>query len=444
MRAANLRQPMKVDPDRLASRLEAELGRAAVRRQPELLAARPVDGLYPCLICSPANAEEVSAALQVCSETDAAVTPWGGGTAVQIGNLPERVEIIMDVSKLNHMVEHDDANLTAIVQSGITLAASQEITAGARQFVPFDAPNPQRSTIGGIVAGNLNGARRICYGSVRDLVIGMKVALPTGEHIKAGGKVVKNVAGYDMCKLFVGSLGTLGIITEVTLRLTPLPQAEATLAASGDLLQLLEFAGEILDSVLLPSATVLWKSETSSSSEAPQSGWQMAIRAEGFAEQVSRHLRDLQLMAERLSLRTAVCSTAAHDKLWAGICDFPLLGHEVVFRVTVPRSAIADLLHGVQEWDTTDNSPAIVADMAAGAIWIGSNQTKLAAARFAQLRSNAAQHNGHVVLLDAPADLKRDLDIWGLAPQAFFLMRRIKQQFDPQRLMNPGRFVGHL
>jgi glycolate oxidase FAD binding subunit len=435
---------MKLNPDRLARRLETELGGGAVKIRPELLAARAVDGVYPCVICSPANAEEVSAALRVCSETDAAVTPWGGGTAVKTGNIPERVEVIIDLSKLNQVVEHDHANLTATVQSGITLAASQQITAGSRQFVPFDVPNPRRSTIGGIVAANLNGARRVCYGSVRDLVIGMKVALPTGEHIKAGGKVVKNVAGYDMCKLFVGSLGTLGIITELTLRLTPLPEAEATLAVSGSLMQLSEFAGEILDSVLLPSAIVLWTSETNSSSEAPQLDWQMAVRAEGFAEHVGRHLRDLQLMAERWGLSTAAYSDTAHEKLWAGICDFPLLGHELVFRVMAPRSAIPDLLQGVQNWDATDSGPAIVADIAGGAIWIGWNQTKLAAARFAQLRSQAAQHKGHVVLVDAPADLKRNLDIWGPTPAAFFLMRRIKQQFDPQRLMNPGRFVGRL
>jgi glycolate oxidase FAD binding subunit len=434
---------MKLDPDRLASRLEAELGGAAVSSQPALLAARAVDGVYPCLICSPANAEEVSAALRVCSETEAAITPWGGGTAIRIGNLPERVEVIIDVSKLNQLLEHDHANLTAIVQSGITLAASQQITAGARQFVPLDVPNPERSTIGGIVAANLNGARRVCYGSVRDLVIGMKVALPTGQRIKAGGKVVKNVAGYDMCKLFVGSLGTLGIITELTLRLTPIPEMEATLAVSGTLLQLSEFAGEILDSVLLPSSIVLWKNETSSSGEAPRLDWQMAVRADGFAEQVDRHLRDLRLMAERLGMANITYSNAAHKKLWAGICDFPLLGHKVVYRVTVPRSGIADLLHAVQDWDSI-NSPAIVVDMAAGALWIASDETRSAAARFAQLRSKTAQHNGHVVLLDAPADLKRDLDIWGPAPPAFFLMRRIKQQFDPHRLMNPGRFVGRL
>jgi glycolate oxidase FAD binding subunit len=435
---------MKFDPDRLASRLEAELGRAAVSRQPALLAARAVDGAYPCLICSPANAQEVSAALRVCSETDAAVTPWGGGTAVKIGNIPERVEVIIDLSKLNRVIEHDHANLTATVQSGITLAAMDEITGGARQFVPFDVPNPQRSTLGGIASANLNGARRVCYGSVRDLVIGMKVALPTGEHIKAGGKVVKNVAGYDMCKLFVGSLGTLGIITELTLRLTPVPEAEVTLAASGSLLELSEFAGEILDSVLLPSAIVLWTTETSSSCETPQLGWQMAVRAEGFAEHVGRHLRDLKLLAERLGLASVSYAHAAHEKLWAGISDFPILGHELVYRLMVPRSATGDLLHGLQDLGSTHSSPAIVADMAAGAIWIGSNETRSATAQFSQLQSKAAQHNGHVALVDAPAEVKRDLDIWGPTPAAFFLMRKIKQQFDPHRLMNPGRFVGRL
>ena len=444
MRAANLRPPMKSNPDQLTCRLEAELGSAAVSRQPELLFARRIDGVNPCLVCSPTKAEEVSTALRVCSETDAAVTPWGGGTAVRIGNVPERVDVIIDLSKLNHVIEHDDANLTATVQSGITLAAAQEVTAGARQFVPFDVASPRHSTIGGIIAANLNGARRACYGGVRDLVIGMKVALATGEHIKAGGKVVKNVAGYDMCKLFVGSLGTLGIITELTLRLTPVPEAEVTLAASGSLTELSEFAGEILDSVLLPSAIVLWTTETRSSSETPQLGWQMAVRAEGFAEHVSRHLRDVKLLAERLGLATVTYTNAAHDKLWAGICAFPILGHELVYRLMVPQSASGALLHEIQELGSTDCSSAIVADMAGGAIWVGSNETRSAAGQFSQLQSKAAQHRGHVALLDAPAEVKRDLDIWGPIPAAFSLMRKIKQQFDPQRLMNPGRFVGRL
>jgi len=110
----------------------------------------------------------------------------------------------------------------------------------------------------------------------------------------------------------------------------------------------------------------------------------------------------------------------------------------------VPRSATGDLLYDLQDLGSTHSSPAIVADMAGGAIWIGSNEIRSATAQFSQLQSKAAQHNGHVALVDAPAEVKRDLDIWGPTPAAFFLMRKIKQQFDPQRLMNRGRFVGRL
>ena len=434
---------MKLTAEKLAQRLASELGADAVSLDADLLSSHRVDSKQPALVCTP-DRESASAALRLCAEADAAITPWGGGSAMALGNPPRQVDVVLDTSRLDRVIDHDPANLTVTVESGITLTGLQSSLSAQRQFVPVDPPFPERSTVGGIVAGNLNGPRRSYYGSVRDLVIGMKVSLISGERIKAGGKVVKNVAGYDMCKLFVGSLGTLGIITELTLRLTPVPEAEVTLAASGSLLELSEFAGEILDSVLLPSAIVLWTTETSSSSETPQLGWQMAVRAEGFAEHVGRHLRDLKLLAERLGLATVSYANAAHEKLWAGISDFPILGHELVYRLMVPRSATGDLLHGLQDLGSTHSSPAIVADMAAGAIWIGSNETRSATAQFSQLQSKAAQHNGHVALVDAPAEVKRDLDIWGPTPAAFFLMRKIKQQFDPHRLMNPGRFVGRL
>src|SRR5918999_2095359 len=304
---------MKLNPDRLARRLEIELGGAAVTRHPDLLASRGVDGIYPSVICSPADAKEVSEALRVCRETDAAVTPWGGGTAVKLGNLPERVEVIIDLSKLNRVVEHDHANLTATVQSGITLDAMKEITAGARQFVPFDVPSPQRSTIGGIAAANLNGARRGCYGSVRDLVIGMKVALPTGERIKAGGKVVKNVAGYDMCKLFVGSLGTLGIITEVTLRMAPLPETAATLVISGALPDVSALGEQLSRSALLPARVFLLNQEANQLAAPLREEWALAFSAEGFEETVARHLSDAGTIAAKLDLGSEILRGDAHN-----------------------------------------------------------------------------------------------------------------------------------
>jgi glycolate oxidase FAD binding subunit len=435
---------MKLNLDRLASRLEAELGGGAVTSQPELLAARTVDGIAPCLICSPANAEQVSAALRVCVDTDSAVTPWGGGTAIEIGNLPERVEVIIEMSKLNRVLEHDHANLTATVQSGITLAASQEITAGARQFVPFDVPKPQRSTIGGIIAANVNGARRVCYGSVRDLVIGMKVALPTGEHIKAGGKVVKNVAGYDMNKLFVGSLGTLGIITEVTIRMTPIPETGATITVSGDPIQLVELARELSNSILLPAAVLLLNYELSGGKQSWQRGWTLAVRAEGFEETVARHLKDLKSMASKFGLLAETLENASHEAFWGHVCDFPLLAQRLVYRITLPRAGLAEFLRTIGNWNPAGARSDIVADLASGILWLSYTPDPTVAGEFAKIVSLAEQHRGQAMMLISPAELKRDVDVWGPTPAAFFLMRRIKQQFDPKRSINPGRFVGRL
>jgi glycolate oxidase FAD binding subunit len=276
---------MKSTVDQLAHRLAAEVGVVAVVTEQSALASHIVDGMR-ALVCSPAAAEQIAAALRICAEAEAAVIPWGGGTAMPIGNRPSALDVVIETSRLDRAIEHDDANLTATVQSGITLMALQEILARQKQFLPFDPPFPARATVGGIVAANLNGPRRSCYGSVRDLVIGMKVALASGELIKAGGKVVNNVAGYDMCKLFVGSLGTLGILTEVTLRMAPIPETSATVIVAGGLPKVLQLVDELSRSPLLPAAVALMNS---SALGVGQNDWQAVIRCEGFAETVTRH-----------------------------------------------------------------------------------------------------------------------------------------------------------
>ena len=248
---------MKFSGDRLAQLLEGELGADAVTNERSLLAAHNVDGREPALLCFPVSPEQVAAALRLCSEANATMTPWGGGTAIEIGNPPREVDVVIGLERLNLLVEHDQANLTATVQSGHRLAALQEVLARHNQFLPLDPPALARATVGGVVATNLNGPRRGYYGSVRDLIISMKIVLASGDQIKAGGKVVKNVAGYDMCKLFVGSLGTLGIITEVTLRMAPIPETAATIIASGTLPEVQQFTDELSRSKLLPSAIVL-------------------------------------------------------------------------------------------------------------------------------------------------------------------------------------------
>jgi glycolate oxidase FAD binding subunit len=434
---------MQLSSDRLAQLLEGELGAGAVTGEPALLAGHNVDGREPALLCFPVSAEQVVAALRLCSEANATVTPWAGGTAMGIGNPTRQVDIVIGLERLNLLVEHDQANLTATVQSGHRLAALQEVLARHNQFLPFDPPAPARATVGGVVATNLNGPRRSYYGSVRDLVIGMKIVLASGEQIKAGGKVVKNVAGYDMCKLLVGSLGTLGIITEVTLRMTPIPETAATLMASGTLPKVQQFANELSRSKLLPSAVLLLNAHASKAIALAQSDWQVAVWCEGFEETVARHLRDAPALAQRIGLATAILHENDHRRFWDKMRDFPLQAG-LVYRVTVPRASMAEVIQTVHDWSTADFRPEIVSDAAMGIVWISLEVNDLAAQWFAKLIAEARAHRGHAIMLAAPTHLKRGIDVWGPAPPTLSLMREIKRQFDPKGLLNPGRFVGSI
>jgi glycolate oxidase FAD binding subunit len=422
---------MRSTVDQLAQRLGAELGAAAVVTEQSVLASHIVEGMQPALVCSPAAAKQIAAALRVCVEVEAAVVPWGGGTAMGIGNPPRRVDVALTMGRINHLVEHDDANLTATVGAGMPLADVQEIVPRWRA----------RATVGGIVAANLNGPRRSCYGSVRDLVIGMKVALASGELIKAGGKVVKNVAGYDMCKLFVGSLGTLGILTEVTLRVAPIPETSATVIAAGTLPKALQFVDEVSRSPLLPAAVALMNSGALS---AGQTDWQAAIRCAGFAETVARHRSDAVAMARRVGLGAEILGDNADGQLWDRVRDFPLSTSRVVYRVTVPRASVAESVRAIQDGNGSKSQPPILGDPLTGTLWIAEPERQTSPQRFADLLSLALRCGGHAIMFTAPADAKENIDVWGAPPPTLALMRALKNQFDPKGLLNPGRFIGGL
>jgi glycolate oxidase FAD binding subunit len=426
---------MKITADQLTRQLASELGAAAVSAEPGALAAHTVDGKVPALICAPATPEQLALALGICSEAQAAVIPWGGGTAMAIGNPPRRADVILKTHQFNRIIDHDHANLTVTVQSGIALTTLQAALAPQKQFAPFDAPFPERSTLGGIVAANLNGPRRSSWGSVRYLVIGMKVVLASGEQIKAGGKVVKNVAGYDMCKLFTGSLGTLGIVTELTVRVAPVPECSASGMAWGTLEQAEKLAGEITTSKLLPAADFL-------RNNAVEQNWRLAASFEGFAETVARQLRELDSMARRLGMRIESLDAQAEQQFWQELRDLPLAAGRLVFRMTVPRKSLAHMIRALETLHSGAPAPTIVADMAMGTIWSVGAANQIFAGGFSQLISLAQQQRGHAVMFAAPAQLKQGVEVWGPAPPALALMREIKQKFDPQGILNPGRFVG--
>jgi glycolate oxidase FAD binding subunit len=422
---------MNSTADRLAQRLAAELGDDSVAADSAQLDSRKVDGQLPDLVCRPANEAQLSVALRLCAEHEATVIPWGGGTAIALGNAPRHIDVVISTERLARIIDHDHANLTVSAESGVVLARLQGELANEHQFAPLEAPFPDCATIGGIIAANLNGPRRSYHGSVRDLVIGIKVVLIGGEKIKAGGKVVKNVAGYDMCKLFVGSLGTLGIISEATVRLAPLPESSATLVVSGSFDDARQFANELGRTRLLPAAVIL---------RLEGNHWLLAVRLEGFAETVARSQREVRSIADSLGLKVQVLTADEQGAFWRFVEDFPLQSETLVFRVTLPR---AELFPSVQTFSRWENV-TVVADAIAGTAWLAAAPTPTALQRFLELAAMARDRRGHAIIFSAPAELKRGVEVWGESPPTLSLMRGVKHQFDPKELLNPGRFLGGL
>jgi glycolate oxidase FAD binding subunit len=342
---------------------------------------------------------------------------------------------VLRTDRLAALGEHDDANLTATVQAGMALGSLNGHLAARRQFLALDPPRPEAATIGGILAANVNGPRRMTYGGVRDLVIGMRMVLPGGAQIKSGGKVVKNVAGYDMCKLFTGSLGTLGVITEATFKMTPVPEAAATLVARGPTAAAMRVVDDLFASVLQPAAVTV----TNALDGLAPGAHALAVAAEGFTETVDRHLRDITVMAHAAGMSVAVLREGGHDALWARLRDFPG-GGEGMIRLTVPLASVEAALHAV---GGLAGSPAWVGHAASGAIFVQIS-AETAAQAFAALTDAAQAHRGHAVLVAAPPAAKQGRDVWGADPPALALMREIKRQFDPGNVLNPGRFVARI
>lgn len=431
---------MNVPSEKLADRLMQLLGADAVSRAPEILAACPVDDLRAQVLCQPDTADKVAAVLSACAEAEAAVAPWGGGTAIMLGNVPKAVDVVLQTHRLNQTIDYDHANLTVTVQCGTTAADLARLLAHQQQCFPIDAPLPGKSTLGGIVAANLNGPRRSCYGSIRDLVIGMKVALVDGQIIKAGGKVVKNVAGYDLCKLFTGSLGTLGVITELTVRVSPLPQRTATIVAEGDMNKLMALNVALSGSPLLPAAMV-WKGQLGVGREHQQPV--LAFRCEGFDEAVQRQLDEFAAQAGPLGLPTQMLDNGAHETFWREVNDFPGVGNCTIYRITVPRGMTAECLTRIAAMNREQSVDA-VCDLAGGTLWLSCEQTAGSPIQFGGLVKLAAEYHGHAIMFAAPADTKRPFDIWGPAPPTLKLMQAVKQQFDAKNVLNCGRYIGRI
>ena len=225
---------------------------------PERLGDYAVDGIAPQAAVFPAKSEDVSEVLSFATGEGKRVTPWGGGTQMSLGNVPTGVDLVLGLSRLDRLHFHEPADLVASVEAGVTLASLQSTLARRGQFLPLEVPFPALATVGGVLAANSSGPSRLAYGTARDWLIGIVVAQADGTVTKSGGRVVKNVTGYDLNKLYIGSLGTLGVILEATFKLAPMPEDKRTLIGTySSLSAAMQAAEELFRSSPTPQALLV-------------------------------------------------------------------------------------------------------------------------------------------------------------------------------------------
>src|SRR5215813_4899212 len=245
-----------------------------------------LEGRTPEAVVFPGSKEEIAAILTLAGEHQVPVLPWGGGTALGVGAPPTRVGLVLGLKRLNRVLEHEPGDLTATVEAGITLAALQAHLGKRGQWLSLDPAQADRATLGGVLSSNDAGPRRHLYGSCRDLLIGLTVITASGATVKGGGKVVKNVAGYDLPKLFIGAFGTLGVIVEATVKLRPRPDADRlVIVRFGHLKEAGAAARAVMSSDLLPSALDLLDAEACKSLGQPGEA-ALLIGVDGIPEQV--------------------------------------------------------------------------------------------------------------------------------------------------------------
>jgi glycolate dehydrogenase FAD-binding subunit len=448
------------------TRLEEIVGASYVFTRPEDLALRQVDGFLPSAIVQPGDSAQIAEVLRFAGAEKLAVIPCGGDTKLGIGSPPARYDISLDLARMNRVLAYDPQDLTLGVEPGMRIEDLLRALAEQKQFLPLAVPYLERATIGGIVAANSSSPLRQSYGGVRDFCLGMEFVTGKGIQAKSGGRVVKNVTGYDLHKLLIGSLGTLGVITRVNFRTFPLLPAQETFVAAFSAAELAyQFCAAITRSPLTPqmvevanpaAARLIFSAGTGTHLE-PRA-WSVIVSAAGQPEVVDRYARELGHMAggAKADELVPLGDSEAPDVL-ARIREFPRLILEAepsgaIFRIGVLPTAMAGLLGELNALAALCGVDLIALTRASGILYAALLPKEGDSAPLASI-SKAVQEvfgacgksefNASAMLERAPAEVKKAAGgVWGAPRPDFGLMRRVKNSFDPNGVLSPGRFAG--
>lgn len=378
-------------------------------------------------VASPDSTEETSEVLRLAAQHDLRVVPRGAGTKLGWGVPPTAVDLVLDTTSITGVVEHAAGDLVAVVRAGTTVETMQSTLAEAGQQLALDVP-ALGATIGGTVATNISGPRRLLYGTLRDLLIGITFVRADGVVAKAGGKVVKNVAGYDFGKLLTGCYGTLGVITQLAFRLHPHPPLQRFLTIEADgAAEAGRLVAAVMGSQVVPSAVDVHRP-----ADGPTT---VAVLLEGTEQGVDGR-------ADTTNELLGDMTASEQPPPWFGAMPFD--DDQLGLKLTTEIAGLPRLLLTAQQAGDRHGVSIEVTGSAAGVLYAGlagDVSADAAAAVVADLRAAADSYSGSVVVLTAPAAVRRDLDMWGPVP-GLDLMRRLKDQLDPEHRLAPGRFVG--
>ena len=432
---------------------------------PERLEGYAVDGVTPQAAALVSTREDTAEVLRWAAAQGVSVFPRGGGTQMALGNVPSEVGLALDLSGQDRILDYQPADLTVTVEAGISLNQLQHELAPGGKFLPLEAPLAEVSTVGGILAANATGPLRSSYGQPREWLIGISVVGGDGVETKAGGKVVKNVTGYDLNKLYAGSLGTLGIIVEATFKLAPIPAEMTTaLASFSSLTEGVKSGGSLTGTAFAPNGVQVLDGQTLHRLQLEQ-GQEMLDQAgagsalavvfiAGGTRGVTRRTDEtVQLLRESGAGDVAVLQA---DESRSLLADLTNLGWNeetkpyLSVRVAAPPSAVAAVAAQCLESSSRGMVPGVAADPGYGLVrlswWAGPVKAwvddALILETLLRTRRVAREAGGQAVVEQCPHSLKKQIDVWGGQPEAIEIMRRLKRKFDPSGILNPGRFVG--
>ncbi|MGB2927132.1 MAG: FAD-binding oxidoreductase [Limnothrix sp.] len=389
----------------------------------------------PGALVIPHNRAALGEIVKTAQQEKKTIIPCGNGSKLAWGGVTSGADWLVSTKKLNGILEHAVNDLTITVEAGLTLAALQKHLAAYNQFLPLDPSFPADATLGGIVATADAGSWRQRYGGVRDLLLGITVVRTDGEFAKAGGKVVKNVAGYDLMKLFTGSYGSLAIATELTFRLYPLQELSQTILVTGSNANIAKACQRLMDSVLTPTGADLLSQALMQQLDLGNS-FGLLVRFEAIQESITAQINELEAIAAALSLQTQSQPETLWRKISATIHQSP-----VYCKVGVLPTHATELLTLCET--LTDGAGSGMIHIKSGLGLLHFPHAKFLR-QFQEVRQFCQQNQGFLTVLDAPYSLKTQFEPCGYNGSALPLMKKIKQQFDPNNLLSPGRFVGKI